>query len=75
VVTILLTKVIPVFEKMFKDSGGERLPGQRRLVIEISHDLGARSSCRYIIAALFRHDGHSPDEEELPEDAQGAAGV
>jgi type IV pilus assembly protein PilC len=39
VVTILLTKVIPVFEKMFKDFGGGKLPAPTRVVIEISHAL------------------------------------
>jgi type IV pilus assembly protein PilC len=39
VVTILLTKVIPVFEKMFKDFGGGKLPMPTQVVIEISHAL------------------------------------
>jgi type IV pilus assembly protein PilC len=39
VVTILLTKVIPVFEKMFKDFGGGKLPAPTRVVIQISHAL------------------------------------
>ena len=39
VVTILLTKVIPVFEKMFKDFGGGKLPAPTRVVITISHAL------------------------------------
>jgi type IV pilus assembly protein PilC len=39
VVTILLTKVIPVFEKMFKDMGGGKLPAPTRVVIQISHAL------------------------------------
>jgi len=39
VVTILLTKVIPVFEKMFKDFGGGKLPAPTRIVIDISHAL------------------------------------
>ncbi len=37
VVTILLTKVIPVFEKMFKDFGGGKLPAPTQIVINISH--------------------------------------
>jgi len=37
VVTILLTKVIPVFEKMFKDFGGGELPMPTRVVIKVSH--------------------------------------
>jgi type IV pilus assembly protein PilC len=39
VVTILLTKVIPVFEKMFKDFGGGQLPMPTRVVITVSHAL------------------------------------
>ncbi|HEX2658657.1 MAG TPA: type II secretion system F family protein, partial [Polyangia bacterium] len=39
VVTILLTKVIPVFEKMFKDFGGGQLPAPTRVVIAVSHGL------------------------------------
>lgn len=38
-VAIMLIKVIPVFEKMFKDMGGE-LPGPTQFVIDISHTLG-----------------------------------
>jgi type IV pilus assembly protein PilC len=37
VVVILLTKVIPVFEKMFKDFGGGKLPAPTQLVIDISY--------------------------------------
>lgn len=36
VVTLLLVKVIPVFEKMFADFGGE-LPGPTQMVINVSH--------------------------------------
>lgn len=36
VVTVLLYKVIPVFEKMFKDFGGT-LPGPTQFVIDLSH--------------------------------------
>jgi type IV pilus assembly protein PilC len=39
VITILLTKVIPVFEKMFKDFGGGKLPAPTQIVIQISHAL------------------------------------
>ncbi len=39
VVTILLTKVIPVFEKMFKDFGGGALPMPTQVVIKVSHAL------------------------------------
>jgi type IV pilus assembly protein PilC len=50
VITILLTKVIPVFEKMFKDFGGGKLPAPTRVVIEISHALA--QFLPYIIAFL-----------------------
>ncbi|HBZ69750.1 MAG TPA: pilus assembly protein PilC [Deltaproteobacteria bacterium] len=36
VMTLLLVKVIPVFEKMFKDFGGE-LPGPTQAVLNLSH--------------------------------------
>src|SRR5207253_2940726 len=36
VVSVLLYKVIPVFEKMFKDFGG-KLPAPTQVVIDISH--------------------------------------
>src|SRR3954468_19461178 len=39
VVTILLTKVVPVFEKMFKDFGGGKLPAPTQFVIDVSHAL------------------------------------
>ncbi|HEX3694824.1 MAG TPA: type II secretion system F family protein [Polyangia bacterium] len=51
VVTILLTKVIPVFEKMFKDFGGGKLPMPTQIVIDISHALA--QFLPYIIAALI----------------------
>jgi type IV pilus assembly protein PilC len=51
VVTILLTKVIPVFEKMFKDFGGGKLPAPTRVVIEISHALA--HYLPFIIAAMI----------------------
>ncbi len=41
VVTVLLTQVIPVFEKMFKDFGGGKLPKPTQVVIDISHALSA----------------------------------
>jgi type IV pilus assembly protein PilC len=37
VVAILLTKVVPVFEKMFKDFGGGKLPKPTQFVIDMSH--------------------------------------
>jgi type IV pilus assembly protein PilC len=51
VVTILLTKVIPVFEKMFKDFGGGQLPAPTRIVIEISHILA--QFLPYIVGLLI----------------------
>lgn len=51
VVTILLTKVIPVFEKMFKDFGGGKLPAPTRVVIEISNALS--HYLPYIVAVLI----------------------
>ncbi len=51
VVTILLTKVIPVFEKMFKDFGGGKLPMPTRIVIDISHALA--QFLPYIIAGII----------------------
>ncbi|MGD0836952.1 MAG: type II secretion system F family protein [Polyangia bacterium] len=39
VVVVLLTKVIPVFEKMFKDFGGGKLPAPTQLVIDLSFAL------------------------------------
>lgn len=36
VVVLMLVKIIPVFEKMFKDFGGE-LPGPTQVVVNISH--------------------------------------
>jgi type IV pilus assembly protein PilC len=50
VVTILLTKVVPVFEKMFKDFGGGKLPKPTQIVIDISHALSAYLP--YIIGVL-----------------------
>lgn len=37
VVVVLLTKVIPVFENMFKEFGGGKLPAPTQFVIDISH--------------------------------------
>ncbi|MCI5072430.1 type II secretion system F family protein [bacterium] len=37
VIAILLTKVIPVFENMFKDFGNAELPAPTQVVINISH--------------------------------------
>ena len=51
VVTILLTKVIPVFEKMFKDFGGASLPVPTQVVIKISH--GLAHFLPYIVGVLI----------------------
>jgi type IV pilus assembly protein PilC len=37
VVTILLAKVVPVFEKMFKEFGGGKLPAPTQIVIDLSN--------------------------------------
>ena len=50
VVTILLTKVVPVFEKMFKDFGGGKLPKPTQIVIDLSHALS--SYLPYIVGVL-----------------------
>jgi type IV pilus assembly protein PilC len=50
VVTVLLTKVVPVFEKMFKEFGGGKLPKPTQIVIDISHALA--TSLPYIIGTL-----------------------
>jgi type IV pilus assembly protein PilC len=54
VVTVLLTKVIPTFEKMFKDFGGGKLPAPTQFVIDLSWTM--RNYLPYILigmAALF----------------------
>ena len=38
IVVMMLVKVIPVFEKMFKDFGGE-LPGPTQIVVNLSHNM------------------------------------
>jgi type IV pilus assembly protein PilC len=50
VVAILLTKVVPVFEKMFKDFGGGKLPAPTQFVIDASHAMV--TYLPYIIAGL-----------------------
>ena len=50
VVTVLLTKVIPTFEKMFKDFGGGKLPAPTQFVIDLSFTL--RNYLPYIIAGI-----------------------
>ncbi len=51
VVTILLTKVIPVFEKMFKDFGGGKLPAPTQFVIDMSHAM--ITYLPHILASMF----------------------
>jgi type IV pilus assembly protein PilC len=51
VVVVLLTKVIPVFEKMFKDFGGGKLPAPTQLVIDLSYAM--RNYLPYIVAGLI----------------------
>ncbi len=48
--TVLLTKVVPVFEKMFKEFGGGKLPTPTQIVIDISHALS--TSLPYILAVM-----------------------
>ena len=50
VVVVLLTKVIPVFEKMFKDFGGGKLPKPTQLVIDMSYAM--RHYLPFIVAGL-----------------------
>jgi type IV pilus assembly protein PilC len=50
VVTVLLTQVVPVFEKMFKEFGGGKLPKPTQIVIDISHALS--TGLPYILALL-----------------------
>jgi type IV pilus assembly protein PilC len=50
VVVVLLTKVIPVFEKMFKDFGGGKLPAPTQLVIDLSYAM--RNYLPFIVAGL-----------------------
>lgn len=39
VMTVMMTKVLPVFEKMFKDLGAGSLPAMTRFVLALSHGL------------------------------------
>jgi type IV pilus assembly protein PilC len=47
VVAVLLTKVIPTFEKMFKDFGGGKLPAPTQFVIDLSYTM--RNYLPYVI--------------------------
>src|SRR5512141_1494653 len=51
VVVVLLTKVIPVFEKMFKDFGGGKLPAPTQFVIDLSYAM--RNYLPYIVVGLI----------------------
>jgi type IV pilus assembly protein PilC len=51
IVTVLLTQVIPTFEKMFKDFGGGKLPAPTQFVIDLSTAL--RNYLPYIIVSLI----------------------
>jgi type IV pilus assembly protein PilC len=51
VVAILLTKVVPVFEKMFKEFGGGKLPAPTQFVIDASHAMV--TFLPFIIAGLI----------------------
>ena len=51
VVVVLLTKVIPVFEKMFKDFGGGKLPAPTQFVIDLSFAL--RHYLPYFVVGLI----------------------
>lgn len=50
VVVVLLTKVIPVFEKMFKDFGGGKLPAPTQVVIDLSYAM--RHYLPFIVVGL-----------------------
>ncbi|MBN2575889.1 MAG: type II secretion system F family protein, partial [Deltaproteobacteria bacterium] len=51
VVVVLLTKVIPVFEKMFKDFGGGKLPAPTQFVIDLSYAM--RHYLPFIVGGLI----------------------
>jgi len=50
VLVLLLVKVIPVFEKMFKDFGGGKLPAPTQFVIDLSYTM--RNYLPFVIAGL-----------------------
>ncbi len=64
VITLLLVKVIPVFEKMFADFGGV-LPGPTQVVINISHFLQA-NIVMFMIAMFVAWVGFSQARQRLP---------
>jgi len=51
VVVVLLTKVIPVFEKMFKDFGGGKLPAPTQFVIDLSNTM--RNYLPFVVLGLI----------------------
>jgi type IV pilus assembly protein PilC len=51
VISVLLLKVIPVFEKMFKDFGAKSLPAPTEVVIGISR--GFAANFHYFVIAFF----------------------
>jgi type IV pilus assembly protein PilC len=51
VISVMLLKVIPVFEKMYKDMGNARLPGATRVVMGISH--GFTNNWYIILGVVF----------------------
>jgi type IV pilus assembly protein PilC len=64
VIALLLVKVIPVFEKMFLDFGGE-LPGPTQMVISLSHWLQANllfliGITVVVLVAFFQARSRSP---------------
>jgi type IV pilus assembly protein PilC len=67
VVAILLTKVVPVFEKMFKDFGGGKLPAPTQFVIDASHAM-----VTYLPYILGLPDRGGDRLEDDPADEEGA---
>ncbi|MDY0001843.1 MAG: type II secretion system F family protein [Polyangia bacterium] len=51
IMTVLLLKVIPTFEKMFKDLGNAKLPAPTRIMISLSH--GFATNLPYIIVFVI----------------------
>jgi type IV pilus assembly protein PilC len=64
VICVMLLKVIPVFEKMYKDMGNAELPGATQVVMKISHGfinkwyliLGSMIGTVLLVSALRRTD-------------------
>jgi type IV pilus assembly protein PilC len=53
VVMVMITKVLPVFEKMFKDLGAGSLPAPTRFVLAISHGVTDHAFIVIGVAVLF----------------------